>query len=80
MFGFFTARRSVRAYQRGERRFEAAAGDNQLQGPEGLWQMTEEALIGPGGARLARVPGHLAYWFAWDSYLGVQSELYEAPG
>ncbi len=71
--------RSVRAYQRGARHFEAAAGDNRLQGPGGLWQVTEAALLGPGGARLARVPGHLAYWFAWDSYLGVQSELYEAP-
>ncbi len=41
--------------------------------------MTEEALVGPDGARLARVPGHLAYWFAWDSYLGVRSELYQPP-
>ena len=30
-------------------------------------------------ARLARVPGHISYWFAWDSYLGVESELYQAP-
>jgi hypothetical protein len=26
--------------------------------------------------RLARVPGHIAYWFAWDGYLGVESALY----
>ena len=74
------ATRSVRAYARRDHRFEAAADDHRLQGPDGLWQVTEEALIGPGGARLDRVPGHIAYWFAWDGYLGVQSELYEAPG
>jgi hypothetical protein len=72
--------RSVRAYERGGLRFEAAAEDGRLQGPDGVWQVTEEALLGPGGARLARVPGHIAYWFAWDSYMGVKSELYEAPG
>ncbi len=71
--------RSVRAYDRGERRFEAASEDNRLKGPDGPWRVTEEALLGPGGARLARVPGHIAYWFAWDGYLGVASELYQAP-
>jgi hypothetical protein len=71
--------RSVRAYDRGKRRFEAASEDNRLRGPDGPWQVTEEALLGPGGARLARVPGHIAYWFAWDGYLGVASELYQAP-
>ena len=29
--------------------------------------------------RLSVLAGHLAYWFAWDSYVGVASELY-APG
>jgi hypothetical protein len=33
-----------------------------------------DRLHGPG-----RVPGHIAYWFAWDGYMGVQSELYQAP-
>ena len=71
--------RSVRAYERGGRSFEATAEENRLRGPGGLWQVTEEALLGPNGTRLARVPGHLAYWFAWDSYLGVRSELYQPP-
>ena len=30
--------------------------------------MTEEALVGPDGERLARVPGHLAYWFGWFAF------------
>ena len=59
--------------------FEAASEAGRLKGPEGPWRVTEEALLGPGGARLARVPGHIAYWFAWDGYLGVASELYQAP-
>jgi len=71
--------RSVRAYERGGRSFEAGAEEHRLRGPGGLWQVTEEALLGPGGTRLTRVPGHLAYWFAWDGYLGVQSELYQPP-
>jgi hypothetical protein len=71
--------RSVRAYQRGGHSFEVTVEEHWLRGPDGLWRVTEEALLGPDGARLARVPGHIAYWFAWDGYLGVQSELYEAP-
>ncbi len=71
--------RSVRAYERGGHSFEAAAEENRLRGPGGPWEVTEGALLGPGGTRLARVPGHIAYWFAWDGYLGVESELYQTP-
>ena len=41
----------------------------------GTWQVTEEALIGPSGERLTRLPGHIAYWFAWAGYLGTDGEL-----
>ncbi len=68
--------RTVRAYDRGGRMFEATAEGNRLRGPGGLWEIEEEMLVGPDGTRLARVPGHVAYWFAWDGYMGVQSELY----
>ena len=71
-----TATRSVRAYDRGERRFAATATRNRLRGPGGLWKVEEDMIVGPDGTRLARVPGHVAYWFAWDGYMGVQSELY----
>ncbi|MEM7177955.1 MAG: DUF3179 domain-containing protein [Pseudomonadota bacterium] len=70
--------RTVRAYQRGEREFAPGATADTLAGPGGVWQVGEEALTGPGGIRLARIPGHVAYWFAWDGYLGVESALY--PG
>ncbi|MEM9045826.1 MAG: DUF3179 domain-containing protein [Pseudomonadota bacterium] len=66
--------RTVRAYERGDATFQAGADG--LTGPEGVWQVTESALEGPGGERLARVPGHIAYWFAWDGYLGAESALY----
>ncbi|WP_343561417.1 DUF3179 domain-containing protein [Kiloniella sp. b19] len=71
--------RTVRAYQRGEEQFDTEK-DNSLQSPGGLWQITEDNLIGPNGETLPRVPGHIAYWFAWDGYLGVGSELYEGSG
>ena len=71
-----TQTRTVRAYDRGGRMFEATAERNRLRGPGGLWKVEEEMLVGPDGTRLARVPGHVAYWFAWDGYMGVQSELY----
>ena len=29
-----------------------------------------------GRERLLRLPGHMAYWFAWEGYLGAESELY----
>ena len=74
------ATRSVRAYDRGDRTFEAGIGDAALRGPGGgLWRVEEAALVGPDGTRLERLPGHVAYWFAWDGYMGVESELYQAP-
>jgi hypothetical protein len=41
------------------------------------WRVTEEALIGPEGTTAPRVAGHVAYWFAWDGYLGARSELWQ---
>ncbi len=69
------AGRTVRAYERGEREFLPA--DEGLSDQAGAWwAITEEALAGPDGARLPRVAGHLAYWFAWDGYMGIASGLW----
>ena len=71
--------RTVRAYERGARSFVAGKAANILNeaGAAGAaWEITEDRLVGPDGATLARVPGHISYWFAWDGYLGVGSELY----
>lgn len=70
--------RTVRAYQRNELTFEAGSKRNTLKGPISLWHVEEGFLLGPNGEKLPRVAGHVAYWFAWDGYLGVESELY--PG
>ncbi|HZF11904.1 MAG TPA: DUF3179 domain-containing protein [Thermoanaerobaculia bacterium] len=66
----------VRAYERGTFRF--TPGDDPLapRGPDGRpWRATEEALEGPGGERLPRLPGHLAYWFGWFSFY-PRTEIY----
>ena len=67
----------VRAYARGEHTFAPASEQNSVL-DEGArtWQVTEEALIGPGGERLERLDGHLAYWFGWFAFY-PRTELYE---
>jgi hypothetical protein len=71
--------RTVRAYERGAHSFSWSGSEDQLAGPNGPWQVQEDALVGPDGTRLPRIPGSVSYWFAWDGYLGVKSELY-SPG
>ena len=63
------ATRTVRAYRAGGRTFEAAAGGpGQLAAGAETWRVEEEALVGEDGERLARLPGHIAYWFAWSGF------------
>ena len=73
-----TATRTVRAYRRDGRTFRATAEPQVLATDEGSWTVGEEELTGPDGLRLARMPGHIAYWFAWNSYLGAESALYDS--
>ena len=70
------ATRTVRAYDSGGRQF-SAAGRKQLSASDGVWTVGEENLTGPGGQRLARLPGHIAYWFGWQSFVGGESEFYD---
>lgn len=70
------ATRTVRAYDRDGRNFEATENPARIKSGDGQWQIGEDALTGPDGTTLPRVPGHIAYWFAWNGYLGVESELY----
>lgn len=54
----------VRAFRRGLRTFREGLIDQ-----DGVaWKLTEDALISPGGDRLQRLPGHLAFWFGWFSF------------
>lgn len=68
--------RTVRAYRRDGHELEATADPNRLRDISGEWLVGEEELAGPDGKRLPRMPGHVAYWFAWNSYLGAESALY----
>lgn len=68
--------RTVRAFERGTRQFSGDAAA--LRSDDGKnWRLNENALISSDGQRLPRVAGHIAYWFAWNSYLAANSELYE---
>ena len=69
-------RRSVRAYERQGLSFIAANG-RLRDGAGGEWVVTEDALVGPDGARMPRVAGHISYWFAWDNYLGDAATVFE---
>lgn len=73
------AAQTVRAYRRDGRTFQASTEPMALRDASGVWTVGETELRGPGGTRLPRVPGHVAYWFAWNSYLGAESALYGAP-
>lgn len=67
--------RTVRAYRGNGRSFAAGAKPETLEQEGALWRIGEDALTGPDGTRLARLPGHVAYWFAWSGYL-PNAELY----
>lgn len=72
------ATRSVRAYERSGHVFEPDLdAENRPVSTAGAWTVSEDALLGPAGERLARIPGHVAYWFAWNNYLGLESDLYD---
>ena len=63
------ATRTIRAYERGDHRFVPAGALDRLSAGGVLWHIEEEALTADNGERLPRVPGHVAYWFAWAGYL-----------
>jgi Protein of unknown function (DUF3179) len=59
--------RTVRAYEAKGHKFTLSAADL-LRASDGYWRVTEDALVHSDGRTLARLPGHLAYWFAWSGY------------
>ena len=59
----------VRAYARADHSFSSAPTADELLDDKGQsWQVTEDALLGPNGETLSRLPGHLAYWFGWYAF------------
>ena len=63
------ATRTVRAYRAAGRSFEATADRTTLRAGSETWRIEETALVGPDGQRLERLPGHIAYWFAWQGFI-----------
>ncbi|MCG8511439.1 MAG: DUF3179 domain-containing protein, partial [Rhodospirillales bacterium] len=62
--------RSARAYRSEGREFAPGSKPEELASGGETWRVTENALIGPGGEKLPRMAGHVAYWFAWSSFIG----------
>jgi len=58
---------TVRAYRSEGLAFQYSENGT-LIADEQEWQITEAELIGPDNQKLSRLPGHVAYWFAWSGY------------
>jgi len=70
--------RTVRAYERERGETFKLSKDNTLSTAESDWTSVEDFLVSADGKqKRARLPGHISYWFAWDNYFGVKSELYQ---
>ncbi len=70
------ASRTVRAYYRQDQEFQPGADASTLNGPGGVWKITEDFLAGPNSATLRRAPGAVSYWFPWENYYGNRTTLY----
>jgi hypothetical protein len=70
------ATRTVRAYKGDGRGFAKGSSLDRPVSGGAEWQAGEEALAGPGGERFPRLPGHIAYWFAWSGYFGKSGTLH----
>jgi len=68
--------RTVRAYERDAKEIFTHGDSNLLHTNDINWTVTESFLVADDGKRKrARIPGHISYWFAWDNFMGLQSEL-----
>jgi len=76
-----TATRTVRAYERAADEIFKLTSDGQLSSSEDAadqWQLQEGFLVNASGKqKRVRLPGHISYWFAWENFMGVKSELYK---
>jgi hypothetical protein len=63
------ATHSVRAYRSDGQRFEGTDDPAVVSADGADWQVEETGLIGPDGQTLERLPGHIAYWFAWQDFV-----------
>lgn len=56
-----------RVFERGEQKFSNYSNNQVLDGSGSPWEVTPDALIGPGSQKLKRLPAHRAFWFGWFS-------------
>lgn len=60
---------AVRAYEREDYVFSAGSTALEVIDQDGgVWEVTEDALLGSDGERLTRIGGNLAFWFGWFSF------------
>lgn len=67
--------RTVRAYRTEGEIFKSGDDAALLMLDGKTWRVSEDALRGPEGKTYNRLPGHIAYWFAWSGYLGGTGEV-----
>ena len=67
--------RTVRAYRSEGRIFRRSKNKDRVAHGKDEWVITEDALVGPDGKTLPRLPGHIAYAFAWNGYFGENGQL-----
>ena len=60
---------AVRAYERGDYVFSVGSTPLEVIDQDGgVWEVTEDALLGSDGESLTRIGGNLAFWFGWFSF------------
>ncbi|MFQ5528436.1 MAG: DUF3179 domain-containing (seleno)protein [Thermoanaerobaculia bacterium] len=71
----------VRAYARGDREFALGSEAGTLVDQNGkAWRLSEDKLVpleGSGATELARIGGHVSFWFGWFAF-HPQTEVYTA--
>ena len=70
--------RTIRACERKDEEFQTQIDAGLKSKPGEIWKIEEENLVSSTGKKLPRIAGTLSYWFAWDGYLGLKSEYYQA--
>lgn len=68
----------AKAYESGTHTFAPAAKDTTaviMDKTGRKWRVAENTLVSPSDEKLARLPGHMAYWFGWFSFY-PKTEVY----
>jgi len=70
--------RTVRAYERDHDEVFSITSEGNIETAGTEWTLSENFLSSADGKqRRARLPGHISYWFAWENFMGVKSQLYD---